>query len=394
MLRQLLARLGFSAHCRRSRDAQTEPRLRAAFRHAADAILLLDEAARIESLNAAAKAVFGYADEEMIGRPLTALLPTLFREEVEEQLAASRDTSVTTIVSAREVVGLKKSGKVFPMEWTISATSAAGGEGPGEDHPPPARGFTVILRDITLRKRAEDAIRRMNDDLEERVDQRTRQLQRERARADELLAALFPPSVLEELKTTNRFAPRRFPHVAVLFADIVDFTRYCEEQPAETVIADLERLVTRLEEICQRYGLDKIKTVGDAFLACAGLSDPHEATRRFDAFTSSPALASLKAAEEMIQAADETPPQWRLAAAVHVGPVVAGVVGATRYAFDIWGDTVNTASRLESHAAPGTILVSERAWREVADQCRGRETTVEIKGKGPMRVVRFEGFQP
>jgi class 3 adenylate cyclase len=204
-----------------------------------------------------------------------------------------------------------------------------------------------------------------------------RRLERERRRADVLLGSLFPASVVQTLKEKGTVPPRRHENVAVLFCDVPDFTAWCERHSPEDVVHLLQVVVQRLEEVAQRNGLDKIKTIGDAFLATAGLFE----------VAGEPVLSCVRAAEEMIEAVQSLDVGWTLRAGIHVGPLVAGVVGHQRYQFDVWGDTVNTAARIERAGRPGAVALSAGAWERVKARCRGESLgTIDLKGKGPMEL--------
>ena len=146
----------------------------------------------------------------------------------------------------------------------------------------------------------------------------------ERRRADELLHVILPGEVVAELKATNGVAPRRYEGVAVLFCDIVDFTSYCDPREPHEVIPPLQTLVEAYEEVVSRHALQKIKTIGDAFMAAAGLLRPIDA----------PVEACVRAGLEMIAATRSLPTGWDVRVGVHVGPVVAGVLGQRQY---LWG---------------------------------------------------------
>ena len=106
-----------------------------------------------------------------------------------------------------------------------------------------------------------------------------------------------------------------------------------------------------------------------------------------------PVLACVRCGQGLIAAAQELPPRWQVRVGVHVGPLMGGVVGRRQYLFDVWGDTVNTAARLESHGEPDAITLSREAWQQVADVCRGTSRgVIEVKGKGAMELIRHEGF--
>ncbi len=204
-------------------------------------------------------------------------------------------------------------------------------------------------------------------------------------RIDQLLHALFPPQVVAEVRETSTVRPRRHDKVGVLFADVVGFTSYCDQHRhwPEIVVESLQRHYLAFERIARGHGVQKIKTIGDSFMGTAGLLTPHE----------NPVRALIECGLEMIASAKANFPSWDLRVGIHVGPVVAGVVGETQFSFDLWGDTVNIAARMESVGLPGTITLSPDAWREVENVGQVQTRTVEIRGKGTMTVYRFLDFR-
>jgi len=219
--------------------------------------------------------------------------------------------------------------------------------------------------------------------LREQEARHLEQIRREKARVDELLHVILPAEVVPELIKTGAVQPRRVEGVAVLFADIVGFTPYCGRHPPEVVVAQLQRVMRAWEDSALAHGVQKIKTIGDAFMAAAGLLRPAP---------DDPVLCCVLLGREMIEATRRLAADWDLRVGVHVGPVVAGVVGRRQYLFDIWGDTVNTAARMESHGAPGAVNLSLAAWDRVASRCVGTESRVDVRGVGMSRVFRFERF--
>ena len=202
-------------------------------------------------------------------------------------------------------------------------------------------------------------------------------LEAERRRADDLLHAIFPPGAVQELKASSTVRPRRYEGVAVLFCDVADFTAYCERNPPEQVVAELQALVERFEEISDRHGMEKMKTVGDAFLATAGL------LRRAE----DPVLAAVRCGLEMVEAARSQSP-FAVRVGIHHGPVVAGIIGRRQYQFDLWGDTINTAARIVTWAPVDAVVMSASTWIAVRNRCRGRSRgSVEFKGKGTVELV-------
>ena len=204
-------------------------------------------------------------------------------------------------------------------------------------------------------------------------------IERERRRADDLLYALMPAPAVLELKETARVRPRRHEEVTLLIADVVDFTAFCDSRPADAVVRNLEDLVEWFEALAEVHGLETIKTVGDAFFATGNLMLP---------VVDAP-LAAARCALAMQDAAANLPEPWQLRAAVHVGPVISGVVGRSKPAFDFWGDTVNVTARLVGIGLSPGVYCSAAAWAGMAERATGvRLADVPVKGKGLMEVWR------
>ena len=206
----------------------------------------------------------------------------------------------------------------------------------------------------------------------------------ERARSERLLLNVLPAPIADRLKQHEAVIADRFDAVSVLFADIVGFTPLSVGMSADELVVMLDGLFARLDEMTQRRGLEKIRTIGDAYMVAAGVPSP-----RVD---HAPVLVDLGL--EMLQAARSGsaghPLQLRVG--ISSGPAVAGVIGRTKFQYDIWGDTVNTASRMESHGVPGRIHVSEatRLLIEDAYTCEARGI-IDVKGKGPMPTYLVVG---
>jgi class 3 adenylate cyclase len=142
-------------------------------------------------------------------------------------------------------------------------------------------------------------------------------------------------------------------------------------------------LVESFEQLTTEHGLEKIKTIGDSFMATAGLLAP----------LGNPALACVRCGLDMVETARTQPPHWKVRVGVHVGPVIAGVVGLKKFQFDVWGDTVNFAARLEQAAAPGALCVTRDTWLRLAAQCRGQSMgSVPLKGKGNIELFRVDSL--
>ena len=209
------------------------------------------------------------------------------------------------------------------------------------------------------------------------------QVEEEKKRADQLLATLLPKQIARILKANNRLPPVRYDDVTVLFCDVVDFTAYAERQPPEVVFSQLEALIQEFENLADGCGLVKIKTIGDATMATAGLLEDCD----------DPVPSAVEYALGMIEIAKASEANWAVRVGIDHGPVVAGVIGRTRFQFDVWGDTVNTAARIEAIGAPGTVNLSGRAWQHVRGRARGRSLgIVDLKGKEPIEVIEFQSF--
>ena len=220
-----------------------------------------------------------------------------------------------------------------------------------------------------------------NRALAHQASRQVTRLEEEIRRADGLLRAILPAPVARELQATGAVMTRRYPDVAVLFADVIGFTAYCEGRPPEQVLIELQVLVQEFESLCRRHGVLKVKTIGDALMACGGLmDDPTDATSRV-----------VKLGFSLLDATLRHPAGWGLRVGIHRGPVVAGIIGAQQFSYDIWGDTVNTASRIEHHGVAGGVCVSEAALSGLPEGYRTRSVGVsDVKGKGPLEIFEVE----
>jgi class 3 adenylate cyclase len=205
-------------------------------------------------------------------------------------------------------------------------------------------------------------------------------LRLEKDRADALLLNVLPGSISSRLLAGERTIADEYPAVTVLFADIVGFTQLAARLPADEVVGVLGRLFARFDELVAERGLVKIKTIGDAYMVAGGLPEPRDdhAARVVDL-----GLAMIDAATEE----GDRIAGLQLRVGVHSGPVIGGVIGNRKFAFDIWGETVNIASRLESQGVHGRVHVSAATWRNVEDlfdaEPRG---PIHLRGYGPMET--------
>jgi CheY-like chemotaxis protein len=205
------------------------------------------------------------------------------------------------------------------------------------------------------------------------------EIDHQRRRAEALLHAILPSQAVNELEQFQTVTPRRHEDVVVFFADIVGFTAYCDLLAPEEIVANLHVYASSFENIASQHGLEKIKTVGDGFLATAGLLLPN----------ADPVMASIECAISTIASARDLPLPWDVRVGIHVGPVVAGVVGRQKFSFDIWGDTVNVAARLAGYGRQSGINLSSAAWERVQTRIDAAPLgPVPIKGKGNIDAYR------
>jgi class 3 adenylate cyclase len=217
------------------------------------------------------------------------------------------------------------------------------------------------------------------------ITQQADALRLEKDRADALLLNVLPRSISSRLLADGRTIADDYPAVTVLFADIVGFTPLAARLPAHEVVGMLDRLFARFDELVAARGLEKIKTIGDAYMAAGGLPEPLDdhAARVVDL-----GLAMIDVAtQEGGRIAD-----LRLRVGVHSGPVVGGVIGHRKFAFDIWGETVNIASRLESQGIRDRVHVSAATWRKVRDRFDAEPCgRIHLRGHGPMETYAIVG---
>jgi sensor domain CHASE-containing protein/class 3 adenylate cyclase len=220
-----------------------------------------------------------------------------------------------------------------------------------------------------------DTINSMLDALESSA----KKLAVEREKAEHLLLNILPESIAKRLKHQEDTIADSFEEVTVLFADIVDFTKLSGEISPTALVSLLNEIFSRFDRLVERYGLEKIKTIGDSYMVVGGLPvvrpDHAEAVAEF----------ALAMQQEINELNTEKGHVFTMRIGINTGPVVAGVIGLKKFVYDLWGDTVNTASRMESHGIPGYIQVSSSTYERLKDNYIFQERgIIQVKGKGEM----------
>ncbi len=208
-----------------------------------------------------------------------------------------------------------------------------------------------------------------------------------RDQSEKLLLNVLPPTIAQQLKLGVYPIAESFLNATVLFADLVGFTQLSTEVPAVEVVELLNKIFSLFDYLAEQYGVEKIKTIGDAYMAVGGLPQPHPDCAK------AIAQMALDMQQAVRQLAAETGIPLSIRIGINNGPVVAGVIGTKKFIYDLWGDAVNTASRMESHGIPGQIQVSEVTYFLLRDrfqfQSRG---AIKVKGKGMMKTYLLLGL--
>jgi len=233
------------------------------------------------------------------------------------------------------------------------------------------------------------AARRVSSRYERIIEDRNQRIEREQAVSEKLLLNILPASIAAELKGGREVIADHHDQVGVLFADLVGFTPLASRIPAPDLVQMLNEIFSAFDELAREHGLEKIKTIGDSYMVCGNLPEPHPD------YAKGLASLALEMVEKIQSISSTNELNLQLRIGMDLGPAVAGVIGKHKFSYDLWGDVVNTASRMESTAAPGQIHVSaavEKILRE--DFVFEQLPEQEIKGKGRMATYHLAGRRP
>lgn len=239
---------------------------------------------------------------------------------------------------------------------------------------------------------------RQRDQLQARVDDQYRLLQDEQEKSERLLLNILPGPIAERLKANQTTIADGFSDVTVMFADIINFTRLAEEMPPKFMVTLLNEVFSRFDELAEKHGLEKIKTIGDAYMVAGGLDEHHdrlgsEGVERD--YCSAVCGMAIDMRDYMEALSGIRQARLQIHVGIGTGPVVAGVIGMKKFIYDLWGDTVNIASRVTEHAGPSTILVDATTYRRARNRYDfDGPSDIQVKGKGSLTVYRLVGPKP
>jgi class 3 adenylate cyclase len=224
--------------------------------------------------------------------------------------------------------------------------------------------------------------------LKETVKQQSMALAMEHANSERLILNILPESVARKLKAKEGMVVDAYPDASVLFADIAGFTRFSSGLPAGELVDLLNGIFCLFDALAEEYGLEKIKTIGDAYMVVGNVPAPVDQ----HLVVMAEMALSMQA---VFQAHAATDLGLGLRLGLHSGPVVAGVIGTKKFSFDLWGDTVNIASRMESHGEPGRIQVSQAVYERLKGEYLFEERgAIELRGRGAMKTWWLQGRRP
>ncbi|MCP5501288.1 MAG: adenylate/guanylate cyclase domain-containing protein [Leptospiraceae bacterium] len=215
---------------------------------------------------------------------------------------------------------------------------------------------------------------------------------RERKKSEELLLAILPKDVANELKTEGKSLPKSYASVTVMFTDFVGFTKIAEKLSADKLVSELDRCFSYFDSLTKKYKLEKIKTIGDSYMTCAGIPKENN-THPVDSVLAAIEIQEFIAQMNLING-NPNNPFWELRLGINTGPLIAGVIGEMKFAYDVFGDTVNTASRMESSGGIGKINISKNTYELVKDffdcEYRGK---ISAKNKGMIDMYFVNGIK-
>ena len=335
--------------------AESEERYRDLFENASDLIQAVTIEGRFLYVNRAWRETLGYTDDEIANLSLFEIIHPNSRAKSEDVF---RCVITGEEVEKCQIEFVTKDGRKISVEGSINCKFVDG-------KPVATR---AIFRDITERLQAEAALRH------------------EQQKSEHLLLNILPEPIAERLKQEPKIIADDFPEVTVLFADIVGFTQLASSVKPIELLDLLNQIFSIFDRLCERHKLEKIKTIGDAYMVVGGLPKPQP--NHAEAI----AQMALDMQTKITQFRNQTQQAFNMRIGINTGPVVAGVIGLKKFSYDLWGDTVNMASRMESHGLPGRIQVTAATYEKLKEKFLFEERgAIEVKGKGQMTTYFLLG---
>ncbi|MEG5057942.1 adenylate/guanylate cyclase domain-containing protein [Microcoleus sp. A2-C5] len=363
---------------------ESEIKYRELVENANSIILKLDTEGNITFFNEFSQKFFGYREEEILGKnAVGTIIPQTDTAGNDLTVLLSHILKHPEQYTTNEHESIQRNGNRVWVSWANKPLFDAAGK---------FVGLLAIGTDITGRRLAEMALYKLNEELEFRVEERTNALNDtlsalrvQQEQSERLLLNILPEEIANRLKQGDSTIADTFADVTVLFADIVGFTQLSARVSPTELVALLNDIFSTFDNLAERHGLEKIKTIGDAYMVVGGLPIP-----RPD-HAEAIAEMAIDMQEAIIDFSKTQNQHLSIRIGINTGPVVAGVIGIKKFIYDLWGDTVNTASRMESHGLPGSIHVTATTYQQLQDkyvfESRG---AIEVKGKGKMTTYLLQ----
>ena len=308
---------------------------------------------RYISVNSALARIFDYESPEDLINSIEDVSQQIYVEFKQYQKLIDKLTSDNKVKGFESLVYRKNGQAIWISENTRAVRDSAGN----------LLYYEGTVSDITERKVIQEALKFQQQETER------------------VLLNILPAPILKQLKRRQVPIADHFQEVTVLFADIVGFTGFCNRKTPEQLVSVLNIIFSKFDQLAEKHGLEKIKTIGDAYMLVGGLPTP-----RTD-HAQAVAQMALSIQSEMVNINDQIGEEFKLRIGINTGPVVAGVIGLSKFIYDLWGDTVNIASRMETTGIPGKTQVTSATYEQLKEQflfeMRGR---IPIKGKGEMNT--------
>lgn len=340
---------------------QAEAKYRSIFENASDGIFQSSPEGRYITANLALSRIYGYSSPEELMNQISNIGQQLYVESMRSEEIATL-LQMDDIVSDIESQVYRKDRKIIWISENIRTVRDSSGS---------VLYYEGTVADITERKKSEVALRQA------------------RKKAELLLLNILPQPIAERLKKGQRTIADSFEEVTVMFADLVEFTKYSAQTSPQALVETLNVIFSKFDRLAEKHGLEKIKTIGDAYMVVAGLPTPRK--NHAEAI----AEMALDMRKEIAKYNNENGESFKLRIGINSGPVVAGVIGIKKISYDLWGDTVNTASRMESQGQPGQIQVTVATYERLRDHYLFEERfPMQVKGKGEMTTYLLMGKKP